>query len=274
MTNHVSRIHVITGGRYHNFDLARLTLLRIMAEDDAVRATCAGDFDDVGTLDDHVGVVLYTCDLMPTDEQAERLEAFVARGGRLFALHATNAPIDFTDGPAVEADGIRIPGLVKPPADDVAPVFMKLLGSRFRAHLAYQPFTVNVVNHHHEITRGLADFEIADEPYIATMLDDSAEVLLTARYKGDAPGYVLGHWPDDPPRPQLYVKRHGSGAVLYTTLGHACGRFDLRPMVEETAAVEGPWENPTFLEIVRRGVRWIAHPDPAALWADPSAARA
>jgi hypothetical protein len=254
----VRRIHVITGGRYHDFDLARLNLLQIMGRDDRIRASCSVDFARLGGLEGYAGVVLYTCDLMPSDEEAAQLEAFVAGGGRLFALHATNAPIDFTDGPEFVADGIRIPGLVKPPAEDIAPLFMNLLGSRFRAHLAYQSFQVNVVDQQHEITKGLVDFEVNDEPYIAAMLTDEAEILLTARYKGDAPGYVLGKWEDDSPRPQLYVKQHGAGAVLYTTLGHACGRFDMQPLVQETRPLVGPWEEPTFLEIVRRGVRWVA----------------
>lgn len=259
----VRRIHLITGGRYHDFDLARLNLLQAMGRDDRIRASCSDDFGKVGGLEGYAGVVLYTCDLMPSDEEAAQLEAFVAGGGRLFALHATNAPIDFTDGPEIVADGVRIPGLVKPPAEDIAPVFMNLLGSRFRAHLAYQPFHVNIVDHQHEITKGLADFEVSDEPYIATMLTDEAEVLLTARYKGSAPGYVLGTWEDDSPRPQLYIKGHGSGAVLYTTLGHACSRFDMQPLVQETKPLVGPWGEPTFLEIVRRGVRWVAHLDRA-----------
>lgn len=253
-----SRLHVITGGKYHDFDLARLTLLGLMAEEESIRATCAGDFEDVGRLDGHAGVVLYTCDLMPTDAEAAQLEAFVARGGRLFALHATNAPIVFTDGPVISASGVNIPGLVEAPPETTAPLYIDLLGSRFRAHLAGQPFTINIADPDHELTRGLTDFEVVDEPYVATLLDPKARVLMTARYKGDAPGYVLGHWEDDSPRAQLYLREHGLGAVLYFTLGHACGRYDLAPMVEETTPIIGPWDNPSFLEVLRRGVRWLA----------------
>lgn len=261
--SHPSRLHLITGGRFHDFDRARLTLLQMMAKDDTIRATCAGDFDDVGRLEGYTGVALYTCDLMPSDAQAAQLDAFVTGGGRLFALHATNAPIVFTEGPAVVASGVHIPGLVKAPPETTAPTYMKLLGSRFQAHLASQPFRINVVDHQHEITRGLQDFDVTDEPYIAKMLGDDARVLLSARYKGEAPGYVLGYWEDDSPRPQLYVKPHGAGAVLYLTLGHACGRFDLQPMVEETTPVVGPWEDITFLEIVERGIQWLARGEPA-----------
>jgi type 1 glutamine amidotransferase len=254
-----SRIHIIAGGKFHDFDHARLVLLQIMAEDETIRATCASDFGDVYVLDGYDGVILYTCDMMPNEAESAAMAAFVAAGGRLFALHATNAPIIFTDGPAVVASGVNIPGLVEAPPPETAPAWMSLLGSRFQAHLAAQPMTINIADHDHELTRGLVDFEIVDEPYIATMIG-KARVLMTARYKGEAPGYVLGHWDDDAPRPQLYVKEHGAGAVLYMTLGHACSRFDLQPMVDETATVRGPWDDETYREVLRRGIRWIGAP--------------
>ncbi|MFA7439728.1 MAG: ThuA domain-containing protein [Sphingomonadaceae bacterium] len=252
-----TRIHVITGGRFHDFDLARLTLLTIMAENDSLRATCAENFDRVTDLEDHAGVILYTCDLMPTDAQAEALDTFVRRGGRLFALHAANAHLEFTEGPEIVTSGVRIPGLVKPTAEDIAPRFMELLGSRFLAHLPAQPIHIHVEDRDHPITAGLEDFTLIDEPYMATPLGEN-RVLLSARYKGDAPGYLLGEWTDDSPRPQLYVRDHGRGAVLYMPLGHACGRFDMQPMMDEAPVVRGPWDDPNYQELLRRGVAWIA----------------
>ena len=254
----VTRIYMISGGRFHDFDLARLRMLNILAEDDSFRTTCASNFNDMGDLSGYQGVALYTCDLMPTEAQAQVLEAFVRRGGRILALHAANAPIDFTDGPPVVASGVHIPGLVKEPTADIAPQYMSLLGSRFRAHLASQEMHIHVADGDHELTQGLADFKIVDEPYIAEILG-KIRVLLSARYKGDAPGYVLGHWADDPPRPQLYVKDHGEGSVAYMTLGHCCGAYDMRPLVQVTQAIRGPWDDTNYLEIVRRGLRWLGH---------------
>lgn len=251
------KIHVITGGIFHDFNRARLTLLQLMAEDDSLHATCADDFSYVDRLDDHCGIVIYGCDLIPDEAETRALSRFVERGGRLLALHATNAQIRFTDGPAIRASGVDIPGLVRAPGPEVAPEYMALLGSRFQAHLALQDFTVNVVDPDHEMTRGLEDFMVSDEPYVSTILTD-VRVLLSARYKGDAPGYELGHFESDEPRPQLYVRNHGRGEVMYFTLGHAFGRYDLAPMIAEVEPVIGPWENEHFLEILRRGLQWLA----------------
>jgi type 1 glutamine amidotransferase len=259
----LARIHLITGGRFHDFDLARLVLLEIMAEYEFVRATCAGDFRDLGVLDRCKGLVIYTCDKLPSTEETAVLTRFVTGGGRILALHATNAPIEFTDGPVVVASGVHIPGLVKAPSSETAPNYMALLGSRFRAHLAGQEFTVNVQDSDHELTRGLSDFKVTDEPYVSEILSN-VRVLLSARYKGDAPGYELGRWEDDAPRPQLYLRELGLGSVAYLTLGHSCGRYDLIPMVQETQPVRGPWDNPTFRELLRRAVAWMAHATPAA----------
>lgn len=256
MTN-ATRIHVITGGKYHDFDLARLTLLTLLAENDRVRATCAGDYRGVAELDGHAGIVVYTCDLMPDETQIDAIEAFVRRGGRLFAIHAVNAGLEFTDGPEIVASGVRIPGLVKPTAESCAPRFMDLLGSRFLAHLPAQTMHIHVEDHDHPITRGLADFTLVDEPYMMTPLGEQ-RVLLSARYKGTAHGYVLDDWEDDSPRPQLYVKDHGEGGVLYMPLGHACGRLDMQPMMDEAPVVRGPWDDTAYQELLRRGLAWIA----------------
>ncbi len=251
------RIHLITGGKYHDFDLARLVLLNLMAEDDRIRVRCADDFSHVGDLAGYAAVVLYTCDLMPSDAEAQALTEFVAAGGRLLALHGANAGLEFTDGPEIVASGVRIPGLVKPTAEDVAPAWMDLLGSRFVAHLSAQTMRIHVEDHDHPITQGLEDFTVTDEPYIAAPLCDY-RTLLSARYKGEAPGYLLGQWDDDPPRPQLYVRSHGKGEVAYSPLGHACGRFDARPLMDEAPVVRGPWDEASFQDLLRRCIAWLA----------------
>ncbi len=254
---HPRRMHVITGGKYHDFDLARLTLLELMAEDDRIRASCAMDYEGLHRLDDCAGLILYTCDMMPSDSQAEALDAFVRDGGRIFALHAVNAYLEFTDGPEIVTSGVRIPGLVKSTAEHISPLFMQLLGSRFVTHLASQEIHVCVEDADHPVTRGMKDFTIVDEPYVATPLGE-IRTLLSARYKGPTPGYATVEIDDDSPRPQLYVKDHGRGGVLYSPLGHACGKYDMRPLMAEAPVVRGPWNDRNFLDIVSRGIAWLA----------------
>jgi len=101
-------------------------------------------FPRCGDLAGFAAVVLYTCDLMPSEAEAQALADFVSAGGKLFALHGANAGLEFTDGPEIVAERVRIPGLVKPTAETVAPAFMELLGSRFVAHLAGQPMHIHV----------------------------------------------------------------------------------------------------------------------------------
>jgi hypothetical protein len=193
---------------------------------------------------------------MPSEAEAQALADFVSAGGKLFALHGANAGLEFTDGPEIVASGVRIPGLVKPTAETVAPAFMELLGSRFVAHLAGQPMHIHVEDADHPITAGLADFIVTDEPYIAEPLGEY-RTLLTARYKGEASGYLLGQWDDDPPRPQLYIREHGRGEVAYSPLGHACGRYDARPLMDEAPIARGPWDEVPFQDLLRRCIAWL-----------------
>jgi len=253
------RLHLITGGKFHDFDYARLNLLQLIAEDDAIRTSCAQDFSQMAELQQQGvnGLILYTCDLIPDQEQTKSLVEFVRKGGRLFAIHAVNAPIEFTDGPAVVTNGVNIPGLVKAPGSEIAPDYMALLGSRFQAHLPSQALKVEIEDREHPVTQGLSDFTVIDEPYMFEPVGD-IKVLMSARYKGEATGYELGWWNDDLPRPQLYTKTHGAGEILYTTLGHCCGRFDMQPLMEEAPINRGPWENAIYRELLRRGIQWAA----------------
>lgn len=254
--SNVKRMHIVTGGKFHDFDLARLKLLQLMAQDERIRASCAMDYTGLSVLGECAGLVLYTCDMMPSEAEADEIDAFVRKGGRVLALHAVNAHLEFTDGPEIVTSGVRIPGLVKSTADHVAPRFMDLLGSRFVTHLSAQEIHVHVEDTDHPITCGMKDFTLVDEPYVATPIGE-LKVLLSARYKGPTPGYETVEITDDPPRPQLYVKDHGRGGVLYSPLGHACGKYDMRPLMDEAPVVRGPWDDANYLEIVRRGIVWL-----------------
>ena len=102
---------------------------------------------------------------------------FLDAGGRWFALHATNAILEFVDGGKADTP-------------DLAPNFMKLLGSRFVAHPANQKFTVRVSDIQHPLTAGISDFEVEDEePYYCEKLGEQL-VLLEASYNERSSKYV------------------------------------------------------------------------------------
>ena len=64
-------------------------------------------------------------------------------------------------------------------------------------------------------------------------------------------------WTDNDVVPIMYLRRWGAGEVLYLNLGHARGRYDMQPLMDEYPDVErGSWKQPAFYELLRRGIRW------------------
>ena len=58
--------------------------------------------------------------------------------------------------------------------------------------------------------------------------------------------------------PVFYIKRHGEGAVLYLTLGHCRGHYDLQPMLDWWPTVDRcAWDLPVFHTLLRRGIGWL-----------------
>jgi hypothetical protein len=91
--------------------------------------------------------------------------------------------------------------------------------------------------------------------------------LLHTRFRGEAPGFTAKHWPAeaagaDPVEGSdrqlvLYLHAHLGGEILYCTLGHCRGKYDMRPLMAEYPSVErGSWKLPVYHEILRRGIRW------------------
>ena len=133
---------------------------------------------------------------------------------------------------------------------------METLGSRFISHPAIEPYMVTVSNPDHPMVRGIEPFEATDEIYLCEYYG-KVEPLLETRYTGTfEAGYVENEWPDDDPRLVAYTHRVGDGEVLYITLGHCCGKYDMQPIVEEAPVVRGSWDNPIFYELLRRAIRW------------------
>ena len=204
----------------------------------------AESFSDTETIKQCQLLITYTCDLRPSDAEQVALAEFLDAGGRWFALHATNAILEIL--PNGKAD-----------TPDLAPNFMKLLGSRFVAHPPNQKFTVRVSDVQHPLTAGLSDFEVEDEEtYYCEQLGEQL-VLLEASYNEPSTSYVQSDYGTDRERhPQMYIHPWGKGKVLYLSLGHCAGKHDMKPLADIYPVVRGSWNSPVYYELLRRGIRW------------------
>ena len=93
------------------------------------------------------------------------------------------------------------------------------------------PFTVQIAQPQHPITRGMHDFQADDELYTCLVGDRPVEVLATAHSKLTGKDH-----------PMAFVFEYGKGRVFHTPLGH-----DVRAM-----------EMPGVAELIRRGCVWAA----------------
>ena len=149
-------------------------------------------------------------------------------GMRLLGLHATNSAID-----RLSPGG---PRLFRTP--DVMPGFTALLGNRFLAHPRIAPARIDVVQPSHPLVAGVPSFVTTDEVYVMALRDD-LEVLLDTEFEGECPGFEVAHSGPRTRHPILYSRDEGDGRVLYFTLGHCRGRFDVSDLgVADTGVVD------------------------------------
>lgn len=238
---------LVCGGRWHDFDFARLRLLTELARYERVRTRVFEDYNCLDALESADLLVTYTCARVPEPAQRAALVRFVARGGRWLALHGTNAAID----PAPEEADSRY---TTPRAfGELAEV----LGSQFLGHPPIAPYPVWPTEPDHPFLCGIAPFEVTDELYVSE-LHPPLRVLAHTRFVGESTGFAEGHTTADEPRPVLYLKEHGAGTVCYFTLGHCRGRFDVQDLgIEDLGRVDrGSWDVPEYALILRRCLRW------------------
>lgn len=233
--------HFVAAGRYHDIDFARLELLKLLAEHPQVRATVACDYADVERLAKCAFLVTYTCDVMPSAEEMIAIRDWLEQGGRWLALHGTNSILRFVEG------GVDSP--------DERPDVMTVLGSQFVAHPPIGPFTVEVADRDHPLTRGIDDFEVVDELYLSRTTA-SIDVLMQTRFAGEATGFIQQDWPETIV-PILYTRDIGKGRIVYNTLGHCRGHYDLPDMAPWYPHPERcAWNYPVYHELLRRGIDW------------------
>ncbi len=242
---HPPRINcvLVCGGVWHDMDFARLELLKLLAEDERVRTRVFEDYERLDALREADILITYTCDVIPSLAAQELLRAWVTNGGRWYALHGTNSVLRLLEN-----------GLWDAPR--LAPHFMETLGSQFLSHPPIAPYRVTVADPDHELTRGVEPFDTTDELYHMETHGDLHVLLETACTE---PGTGFVEAADAPgTHPVMYIKRHGRGAVLYNTLGHCRGHYDLQPLLDWWPSVDRcAWDLPVFHDLLRRGIAWL-----------------
>lgn len=216
--------------RNHDFDFARRALLDALYAAGDIRTDVYQDYDAGDALEAGDLLVSYTSQVPVADAQCEALRRFLERGGRWFAIHASNSVRD-------------------------NPHLPKILGSRFITHPPYLHFSVTVSRPDDPLMAGMApSFEVDDELYVIEQHADF-EVLLETRWGGEA---FAGSFPEAV-RPLMYRHRVGDGGVLYLALGHCNRPFDVpRPGMGDAPDRRGPWPMPLYQELIRRGIDWAA----------------
>lgn len=242
-------VTLVAGGDFHDVDHARLELLTLLAEHEEIRVRVQPDYEDHEAIAASSFLVSYTCNVRPSEEAQRGIRAWVEGGGRWVALHGTNAALD-----------VGMPNGVESPR--CQPLWSETLGSQFVAHPPIQPYRVEVTAPDHWLVAGVDEFETDDELYLSEYADrDALEVLLHTTWSGEATGFAEHDWSVDAVgtdhHPVLYLRELGDGAVLYNTLGHCRGHYDMAPMVPYYPKIErGSWDQPAYYELLRRSLRW------------------
>jgi type 1 glutamine amidotransferase len=214
--------------RNHDFDLARIRLADALYRAGDIRTDAYTNYDAGDAIEAGDLLVSYTSQVPVGDEQCAALRRFLERGGRWFAIHASNSV----------KDNPHLPGI---------------LGSRFITHPPYTRFPVTITRPDNPLVAGIGPFEVDDEIYVIEHSDD-VEVLLHTRWGGEAIG---GRQIEDGIRPLMYHRAVGQGGVLYLALGHCNRPFDKpRPEMPDSPDRRGPWDRPVYKELIRRGIQW------------------
>lgn len=236
---------LVAGGRYHDIDYARLQLLNLLAEHPHVRVQVTSDYENTPVITNSSFLVSYTCDVRPSESAQKAISEWVAGGGRWLALHGTNAALDLP-----RPNGVEAPRCF--------PLWAKTLGSQFVAHPPIQMYPVRAVSDHW-LVNGIESFETDDELYLQEYHDrDQLQPLLQTQWQGDAKGFAEHDWSTaDPSHLVSYLRPFGEGTVLYNTLGHCRGHYDMAPVAAYYPKVERcSWEVPQYHELLRRAIRW------------------
>lgn len=246
-------VYLVAGGKFHNIDHARVEILKLLAEQPRIKVLVGADFSDIDAICASDFLITYTCDVIPTPEQTSRLVEFVTKGKKWFALHGTNSILRFLEPGADGSPRVDCPEENLP--------FMQVLGSQFMSHPPIHEYEVHVTEPDHPLVKGIPSFKVDDELYLCKF-HGAHQTLLHTHWSDPIENFIRSDWMKDTDvQPVLYVHTHGAGQVLYLTLGHCRGKYDMQPYIEEYPVPEdGAWKTAEFYELLRRGIRWAMEP--------------
>ncbi len=219
-----SRVLILTGEDYagHKWQRTTPVLKGALSKDSRLTVDIEDDltFLRTGDLSRYDAIVLHFKNYdpkVPGRAAFDRLDEFVRGGGGLVLVHfACGAFEEFQD------DFLQIAGRV----------WIGLPAPQGRhQHDPYGPFTVKIASADHQITRGMQNFETADELYTCLKGDVPMTTLATAVSKRDGKTY-----------PMAFVLSPGKGRVFHCVLGH-----DARALQVAGTA-----------QLYRRGAAWAA----------------
>jgi uncharacterized protein len=239
-------VSLVVGGDYHDIDYVRHKLLGFLLETPNLRTRCFENFNDMDNICQADYLITYTCNVVPRPEQVPQLRNFLTSGKRWLALHGTNSWLALDKN----KQWYTPPGHEK---------YFELLGSQFAAHPPIEPYVVKISDNNHLVTEGCDDFEVegGDELYYMHMFGE-VRVLMEAVTQGIARGFAEREWEPEMSHPVLYEKKIEDGAILYCTLGHRRGHWDMEPLMDYYKKEElGAWELPDFDIITRRSIQWL-----------------
>jgi type 1 glutamine amidotransferase len=241
-------VYLIAGGKYHNIDHARLEILKLLAEQPRIKAKVGADYSDIEDICAADFIISYTCDVLPTEEQTSKLCEFIRSGKKWYALHGTNSILRFLDQ---DDGGFRVD------CPDENTAFMELLGSQFMSHPPIQEYQVQATEPDHPLVKNIPSFKVDDELYLCKFYGEY-QTLLHTHWSDPVENFIRDDWmKDSDVQPVLYIHRYGLGQVLYLTLGHCRGKYDMQPLIEEyPVPEEGAWKTEEFYELLRRGIQW------------------
>jgi type 1 glutamine amidotransferase len=212
------RVLIVTGVDYkgHLWKQTAPAVREVLEHEGLMEARIVEDHEFLASdvIFDYDVILMHFKNYDPTkraESVQENLKKFVREGGGLVFYHFA--------GGAFEpwAEFVQVAG--------------RVWDQTKRGHDPRGPFTVNVVDRDHAITRDMEDFETDDELYTCLGGDVPVHVLATATSKVDSQKY-----------PMAFVFDYGKGRVFHTPLGH-----DVRAVT-----LPGP------AELLRRGCLWAA----------------